>query len=639
MFLFSLLTFSCSKEDLPVDNIENSQVEKRSSRKNLPPHTILGPQRNNPFSLTNINLANSQLYGTNVIPKTKTHTYIRWEPQNYDDLAILEDWETDYLVAFFDTPLDYEILVHGEKYIDPAVTDSILTYQYSAVPLGIPIPNIANTELEDLYLDESDLLLLIQSFYITGNTSDINQDLLNGGLTQPQMNALSNSIGPGWPPFWFLFPPEDGCESDGFAWVLVEIENPGPGISPWSWNCVYVGLPPIYDNPNICGCQIPISLFRPAGCIRVEENATFFVGVQVAQVKIKDGWFNNEIVYSDENGCWRSQQTYDSDIAISIKFKNENVKVRDMSWSGAIPIINDNIGQVNAPINNIITNYDDFPNPGLTDLRARWAAAHTLNTVNTFRTAASNDNIPMPREDLNWTNAPGNGAASAPMLQGNAFSSWPAWVLLFLNPLGFPAYFGFTNTIAPDVTNRYANGELFDIFNGTAFHELGHVSHHALVGEDYWVDYRNHIINNLGYGEFGDFSSGSHIGHVALGEAVGNFCGAFYGGTDDGGDGNHWRDDANGNIIDGFIPQGLLWDLMDVEANPANDVVTDPNDNTISGPDNISGFTPEMLFNGLENSTSIREYRDELRVEHLGDTPNTEADYNFFVDLWDVFNN
>ncbi len=39
----------------------------------------------------------------------------------------------------------------------------------------------------------------------------------------------------------------------------------------------------------------------------------------------------------------------------------------------------------------------------------------------------------------------------------------------------------------------------------------------------YWFGYRNHIINNLGYGAFGNFNGNCCPGRVALGEAIGNF--------------------------------------------------------------------------------------------------------------------
>ena len=141
--------------------------------------------------------------------------------------------------------------------------------------------------------------------------------------------------------------------------------------------------------------------------------------------------------------------------------------------------------------------------------------------------------------------------------------------------------------------------------------------------------------NNGGYGAFGNFDLSDHPGKIALGEAVGNYIGGLYGNTSFGGENNEFSSSDN------FIPRGLMWDLVD---DTPLDQVTDPNTNT-TVTDNIRGFTPSMIFNGLQaispldpDIIDIRSFRDNLRVKHLGDTPNSINDYNTFVDGYDVFN-
>jgi len=163
------------------------------------------------------------------------------------------------------------------------------------------------------------------------------------------------------------------------------------------------------------------------------------------------------------------------------------------------------------------------------------------------------------------------------------------------------------------------------VFNGIGAHELGHASHYAIVGEGYWVGYRDHIVFNSGYGNFPGFI-GNQVGRVALGEAIGNYTGNLYGGTNAGGE--------NLEFENGFIPRGLMFDLVDTN----DDRVTDPNTGE-SVIENIEGFTPFMIFNALDNSTNdIRTYRDRLNALHLSDTPNTEEDFNNVIDVYDVFN-
>ncbi len=154
------------------------------------------------------------------------------------------------------------------------------------------------------------------------------------------------------------------------------------------------------------------------------------------------------------------------------------------------------------------------------------------------------------------------------------------------------------------------------------------------MGESYWFGYRNHILNNFGYGSFGDFNFGSSPEKVALGEAVGNYVGAIYGNTSSGGENFEF------SIEDKFIPRGLMWDLVD---DTPWDIVTDPN-SEVSFFDNISGFTPQMIFDGLngvlpiQEVQSIREFRDNLRTLHLNNTSNSASDFDAFLDGNDVFN-
>jgi len=656
VLVLTIFFSACIKEDIPINADHLVSVENRNSNTVVPQRTILGDKRTNPFSLQNINTANTYLYGSGAVPKIKTHDYVRFEPQDYDELAILEDWETHQQVPFFDTPLEYEIIQQGQQYIDPNVNDTVLTYQYSSVPVGTALPAIQFTILDELYLDKSDLLLLMQSFFSTGNTDEINDYLLNGGLSQTQMTNLSNSsisngLGIGYPPFWIVFPPEDGCDGDGFAWVLVEIENPEPGISPWGWNCVYVGPPIVYDNVNECGCQIPISPFKPAGCIEVEENGAR-EGVEIVLVKVRDSWFSSEIVYTDNQGCWKVNVDFSGEVGIKIKFKNENVKVRDIGVAaGTVLIVDQTAGFESHPYNDHYMFYDEDVVDITSVARRYWVAAHSLNFVNQYRMDASNDDIELPRKDLNWLNNTTElaGGSAAPMLQWNLYLLWVEY-LLFVNPMttGIQT---FTIGLRPDIWLNSGLRDIldpmgnvvqvpvdFDVLQDVAMHELGHASHYEVVGEDYWDPYRTHTITNGGWGDFGDFAGiGSDPDRVALGEALAEYIENQY--SVNPFPEVNWLLDNMGDPADGFVPVGLLFDLQDAGLG-SMDMVNDPHNPAIFMQDNIEGFTPEMYFDALgePNSISIRGFRDELSDLHLGNTPNNLNDYNNLVDIYDVFN-
>lgn len=630
----SWLFYACSKEDslhhISVESIQMEQdnsasAQRRSGEESseMADHMVLGDKRINPFTITHINEAKTALYGASMPDKLPTHGYFKFLPASQDHLAVLLEWELTNNIPLFDFPLEYEILTEGDYYIDPAVSDSLLTYQYAAVPLEIDLPEIPFEKIDDLYLDKSDPFLLAQSFWQTGNLEDLTEYVFHGGLTVGQFEDYKNKVGTNsFLGDSELDPPSEPCPP-GYEWEMVP--NFDDYAIDFIWVCVPI-TPPPPPALNACDCVIPSNARKPAGCVQVENDFGVMQEVKIARIKVKDTWFTSDVTYTDINGCWNVNKNYSGRMWMSIKFKNDNVKVKDQRYLLGIFAVRHRVGKFrNPPFNNIHVEYGSHPTENTSRGRMYWAAAHTLNTVNDYRTRAAADGIPLPRTRLNWLNKSGEGAASAAMLQGNIYNSTPAFLAVYI----FPFNYLFTVPFLPDITHQYGEGDSADEFNGTGYHELGHASHYSIVGEFYWISYRDHIINNSGYGTFGNFGNFSHPGHVALGEAIGNFTGSLYGGTNAGGENNEFENN--------FIPRGLMHDLRD-DTPGAIDEVTDPNTG-FTVRDNVIGFTPNMIFNGLARDVnSISEFRDRLRELHLSDTPNNITDYNALLDVYDVFN-
>lgn len=605
-------------EDDEEDNFVSDDVNNEGE-------IVLGEKRLNPFAIENINEAKNFIYGESMEDKTLTHRYVKFIPTNLEHLAMLEAWESEVEIPVFDYDLLYKIESYGEVYVDPEIEEPLYTYRFASIPEGIDLPEIPYEEIDDLYLDRSDPLLLAQSFFNTGNADDINEYLFEGGLSESQVNEYEDQalVILNIPP-----KPTTPCYESGYTWQLVHDDLVVNGQINYVWECrPAIPSPPVPTNN--CGCAVPNDTRIPSGCLRV-QNVAGLIPVQIATVRVKDWWFGGSYTTSSVEGCWSMNERFSGRIWIRVFFRNVNVKAKDTGYSLGVEAVEDFVGYwKRPPYNNVAVDYFSSATDNTSKGRKYWAAAHTLNTVNNYRTSASLDGIPLPRLGLNWINAAGTGAGAAPMLQGNPINSWPALVATMLP--GLNALLHLTTGLTPDIVNRYRLGESTAIFNGVGFHELGHASHYSLVGENYWIGYRNHIINNDGYGTLGDFAPfGSSPGRVALGEAVADYVGAKYGGTFAGSEASLFHD--------GFIPEGLLWDLEDA----APDFLTDP----ITGAtvlDNISGFTPSMIFDGLtptpSNSVqSIRAFRDNLRTLHLNNTSNSLTNYNTFVDAWDVFN-
>jgi len=292
-------------------------------------------------------MAWTNLYGSTPNPIVATHNYVKFSPTTQDHLADLDEWETLNEVPLFDFPLEYEVITAGEYYIDPAVSDSLFTYQYASVPITINLPtSVPYTVIEGLYLDYSNPLLLAESFSITGNDGDIDNHF-NGtdGIDPNNVNS----------PTGFDPPPPPDCP-EGSTPTLFINENSTP--TSYIWIC----MPDELDdgnggnnnntpNLNECGCPIPFNQSNPAGCVRVDRDGGI-VPITSITVKTKDNWFTSDFATTDENGCWKVNHNYGGNMWMFVEFKNSACKIRDVGhWLG-LRVLKDYVGKFNQPFNN-----------------------------------------------------------------------------------------------------------------------------------------------------------------------------------------------------------------------------------------------------------------------------------------------
>ena len=582
-----------------TDHNENSVSE--GERKEI----VLGAERVNPFELSQINAAAGVAFGEDFPKLFATHFYVKFKPETTDDLVALHDWSNQNSIPYFDYPLLNKIEEPGDFYIDPEVSDPLFTYQYASVDVNQQLPLIPYEIIEELYINHNNPLLMATSFDMTGHTSEIHSYVMNGGLTNIEDLDPSNLL---------RIPDEpiecpEGCRS---ILVLNDLSRPFT----FEWACDCTPPPPVATNE--CGCQFPTNRRYPSGCVRV-DNDNGDEPVKIARIKIKDGWFGSDNTETDKNGCWRLDKEYSGPITARVFFENENIQVRDLSYWLAIRVMRDRSVRDAAPPYRFYRHYDAQID------RREWACSHSLNTDCNYRNAARIDNITQPRQSINVTLRAGSGGAAAPMLQGNLFNSWVSLLTL----VSFPANVlnTFTTLVQPDIVNQYSGTESSRSFINTGFHEYGHASHHKRAGESFWFGYRNHIIANSGYGTYPNLN-GNDGGKCALGESVANYVEFRYGSPfsmSNGGENFEWQN--------GFIPNGLLWDLQDV----TNDPVINPASG-VSISETTRGFTPMMFFDALDNPRDIKSFRDRLRTLHLSNTPNTTIEYNSVLNTYDVLN-
>ncbi len=157
MLLVCSTFHSCAKDPVDVNDHSyttrqtNNKLDSRSQAIEYDTLMVLGNQLPNPYTLSNMTSAFNSLYGTSLSTIAATHRYVKFLPDSAAQIGILDDWELNEEIAVFMFPLDYEILVDGNYYVDPAVTDTALTYRYASVPVGTTLPNVPHLILEDIF--------------------------------------------------------------------------------------------------------------------------------------------------------------------------------------------------------------------------------------------------------------------------------------------------------------------------------------------------------------------------------------------------------------------------------------------------------------------------------------------------------
>ena len=191
----AMLAVSCHQEyDIPMPQKERdvlpapTRLELNPSRFLNDSLMVLGLQLENPYALDVMQEARAQLLEENPgmsIPAitAPSHYYVRFAPANDDELYTLLQ---DTTVHFFDFPLDREV-VSGVYYHDPAIADSLPTYQYASIPVEKWLRDysdsaISHEILEDLFIPEDE-----EEFFGGGGDDDGDGNWWDNGNITPNI--------------------------------------------------------------------------------------------------------------------------------------------------------------------------------------------------------------------------------------------------------------------------------------------------------------------------------------------------------------------------------------------------------------------------------------------------------------------
>jgi hypothetical protein len=159
--------FSCSKDVVaptPAEGTNDKMISHSSYRKAVDDVIVLGKKLQNPYAVENMKKAYANVSAKtdgkvrkDQSPVRSTHYYVRFLPKDWKQYNLLK---ADTSLKLYDIPLDYEVVLHGNKYKDPSVCSECPTWQYTAVKEGYKFSKETKYEiLDNLYLPESDATL------------------------------------------------------------------------------------------------------------------------------------------------------------------------------------------------------------------------------------------------------------------------------------------------------------------------------------------------------------------------------------------------------------------------------------------------------------------------------------------------
>ena len=169
---------SCKDKD-PV------HPDSATSTQTIPAEKIvLGKQLENPYTLSNMNKAYSNIVSSSSARTTSdsspvhvTHLYLRFLPKDWQEYDLLK---SDTVLKLYQIPLDYEITTFGNTYQDASIPEGSPTWQYVSIKKDYTYNQTIRHEiLAELYIPELDVAL---------NTNTANQRIAGKSFVDALVN-------------------------------------------------------------------------------------------------------------------------------------------------------------------------------------------------------------------------------------------------------------------------------------------------------------------------------------------------------------------------------------------------------------------------------------------------------------------
>ena len=587
-----LLPMGCKKDSLQTtpdsppklfganrtDDTNIFDTSKDNPADTLQKVTVLGNVRANPYTVENFTAAYNELYEPDVSALPTTHYYVKFSPATYDDQLLLA--KSDLNV--YDYPLDREVVELGDYYLPPGKSATDMPDLYAVLKVGQAAPQVPYQILANLHLRSKDEALVRQAL----SRLDHNPDVVGYMIPDDRIDGGTGG---------------------------------GGGVNPPEF------------TTNDCGCLVYADIRKPGGCIRVRDvEFNNLQGVRRVKVILKDTWFTEDEVWTNENGCFSIYNNYYGKAWMWVKFKSAVVQIRGQmpnlssiiffEWASPIK---DKVGKIGGPqFNNIQVAYERNVGNN-TNNHLYWGAATVNNSIYEFNEIAGQERInPIP-EDLDVLIGTNEVRGFALMSSQHIVSQGAATGFSLLGliapplaPLFYAVGFSATQKLLPEVFIG-VNFENSDRLKELAFHELAHASHQTQVGDQFWDALVWAEILAGGWGNENSWNAGrislceSWAQHIGL-----TFTHQMYqGNTSFVGFPNFYREFLEGSRNEALnhVPTGLYHDLIDTEADFFD--ACDRGPSTECGPinDRVSEFNNQLLFKQLDaTTTSPQELQTRL---------------------------
>jgi hypothetical protein len=463
--------------------------------------------------------------------------YVRFLPADVEQLNKLEE---DNGFDLWDVPLNYDIAQEGDWYQDPSLNPDAITWQYTLVPVGYPMPpEITREIIAPLFLFDDD----------AGEEMEPEDEW--GGDGTPERTGVNVNIGN-------ISPVREWITAHGSPLKAARkyLQQSYPDLSLTE---IHDALMEVSDNKDeMTDTENPLARgprYKPEGNLRV-RNTNLGIPEPLPGVLVKSrNFFKLGHAYTDFSGHFFINKGYKRRAQIIVKFKNGRVKTRGINgalkvWQYSFPVkhkmgrfIRNDMRAINF----------EFVNDGQphSEVTRKWAAATFMNGAFEFdremgnlqsgtfpqvkvwlsSRITSDASTPM----LTYVLAPGTGSPEA-IAEYSLISSGVDRILQFVPYVGLAleTLKRVVELNKPDLTLRYNDGNIIRNsanFYGTTYHELSHAAHYAQLlaaqpimgASNYWWGNIKYVVQHGGYGEKFD----NNYERCAIIESWGFFSGSF----------------------------------------------------------------------------------------------------------------